>query len=72
MFIEGIRTRVKGRGKRVVFPEGGEERALQAAARLRDQGLVKPVLIGIEAGLCASCGSTGRFARWSSEYCGSF
>ena len=46
MFIESIRARVKGRRKRVVFPEGGEERALQAAARLRDQGLVEPVLIG--------------------------
>jgi phosphate acetyltransferase len=46
MFIEGIRTRVKGKSKRVVFPEGGEERALQAAARLCDQGLVQPVAIG--------------------------
>jgi phosphate acetyltransferase len=45
MFIEGIRTRVKGKSKRVVFPEGGEERALQAAARLCDQGLVQPVAI---------------------------
>jgi phosphate acetyltransferase len=51
MFIESIRTRIRGRGKRVVFPEGGEERALTAAARLRDQGLVQPVLIGSEAGL---------------------
>jgi phosphotransacetylase len=33
MFIESIRTRVKGKSKRVVFPEGGEERALHAAAR---------------------------------------
>ena len=33
MFIEGIRTRVKGKSKQVVSPEGGAERALQAAAR---------------------------------------
>jgi phosphotransacetylase len=43
MFIEGIRTRVKGKSKQVVSPEGGEERALQAAVRLCDQGLVPPV-----------------------------
>jgi phosphate acetyltransferase len=51
MFIEAIRTRVRGQGKRVVFPEGGEERALQAAVRLRDQGLVHPVVIGSEKAL---------------------
>ena len=51
MFIEAIRTRVRGQGKRVVFPEGGEERALQAAVRLRDQGLVQPVVIGSEKAL---------------------
>ncbi len=59
MFIEGIRTRVKGQGKRVVFPEGGEERALQAATRLRDQGLVRPVLIGTAASLRESARGLG-------------
>jgi phosphotransacetylase len=44
--MESVRARVRGRGKRVVFPEGAEERALQAAVRLRDQGLVKPIVIG--------------------------
>jgi phosphate acetyltransferase len=59
MFIEAIRTRVKGLNKRVVFPEGGEERALQAAARLRDQGLAKPVLIGTAASLRESARGLG-------------
>src|SRR5262249_26580207 len=48
MFMEGIRASVKGRGKRVVFPEGVEKRALGAAARRRDQGLVQPIVIGRE------------------------
>jgi phosphate acetyltransferase len=46
MFMEAVRERVRGRGKRVVFPEGTEERALQAAVLLRDQGLARPIVIG--------------------------
>jgi phosphate acetyltransferase len=49
MFMEGVRERVRGKGRRVVFPEGNEERALRAAALLRDQRLVEPVLVGAEA-----------------------
>jgi phosphate acetyltransferase len=59
MFIEAIRTRVRGHGKRVVFPEGGEERALQAAARLRDERLAQPVVIGSETALGERAGALG-------------
>jgi len=37
---------VRGRGLRIVYPEGLEERALRAAALLRDQDLARPVLVG--------------------------
>jgi len=45
-FMEDVYARVKGKGARVVYPEGLEERAIRAAGWLRDQGLVLPVLIG--------------------------
>jgi phosphate acetyltransferase len=51
MFMAAARDRVKGKGARVVYPEGREERALRAAAWLRDQDLVRPVLVGAEAEL---------------------
>jgi phosphate acetyltransferase len=44
--IETFLTRVRGRGLRVVFPEGGDERIIAAARRLRDGGLVDPILLG--------------------------
>jgi phosphate acetyltransferase len=45
-FLEGVRDQVRGQGRRIVYPEGREERALRASAWLRDEGLVRPVLLG--------------------------
>jgi phosphate acetyltransferase len=45
-FMDVVRDRVRGRGLRIVYPEGVEERAVRAAALLRDQNLVKPILLG--------------------------
>jgi phosphate acetyltransferase len=45
-FMETVYEKVKGRGTRVVYPEGLEERALRAAAWLRDRELVVPVVVG--------------------------
>jgi len=59
MFMEAVRARVTGKGTRVVYPEGGEERALRAAALLRDQDLVKPILLGPRAGLEARARGLG-------------
>ena len=47
-FMDGVRERVKGRGVRVVLPEGLEERAQRAAVLLRDQDLARPILVGSE------------------------
>jgi len=44
--MDGVRQRVKGRGVRVVLPEGVEERAQRAAVLLRDQALAQPILLG--------------------------
>ena len=45
-FMNDVYAKVKGKGSRVVYPEGLEERAVRAAGWLRDNGLVVPVLIG--------------------------
>jgi len=45
-FMDEARSRVRGRGLRIVYPEGLEERAMRAAVLLRDQDLARPVLVG--------------------------
>jgi len=56
-FMETVYEKMKGRGIRVVYPEALEERAIRAAAWLRDQELVVPVLVG-PAGEVASKAKT--------------
>ena len=58
-FIEDVYAKVKGRGSRVIYPEGREERAIRAAGWLRDRGLVEPVLIGPAAEVRAKAASLG-------------
>src|SRR5512134_2476027 len=48
-FMDDVYAKVKGKGSRVVYPEGLEERAIRAAGWLHDRDLVVPVLIGAEA-----------------------
>ena len=45
-FMDEVRERVRGRGLRIVYAEGGEERAIRAAGLLRDQDLARPILVG--------------------------
>jgi phosphate acetyltransferase len=45
-FMDDARARVRGRGTRIVYAEGLEERALRAAALLRDQDLARPSVVG--------------------------
>lgn len=58
-FMEQVRSRVRGKGTRIVYPEGLEERALRAAAALRDQGLARPTLLGLEATVRDKAASLG-------------
>ena len=48
-FLEEARARVRGRGIRIVYPEGREERAIKAAGQLAREELAHPVLIGARA-----------------------
>lgn len=45
-FMHAARDRVRGKGIRIVYPEGLEERAIRAAVLLREQDLARPVLLG--------------------------
>jgi phosphate acetyltransferase len=51
MFMTRARERIRGKGARVVYAEGLEERALRAAVLVRDQDLLRPILIGSEVEL---------------------
>jgi phosphate acetyltransferase len=58
-FLGDARARAKGRGARIVLPEGTEERAIRAAALLRDADLARPVLLGREDELLARAKTLG-------------
>lgn len=44
--FDGIKKKLEGKGSSIVFPEGVEPRILGAAARLKKEGLLEPVLVG--------------------------
>ena len=46
MFLSSMKDRVKGKGLKVVFPEGKEFQALSAARTLKDEGVLDCILIG--------------------------
>lgn len=58
-FMDRMRERVRGRGRRVVYAEGTEERAVRAAALLRDQDLARPVLVGPGESVAARAAALG-------------
>ena len=45
-FIKDITEKLKGKDARIVFPEGEDKRILGACARLAEEGVVKPVVLG--------------------------
>jgi phosphate acetyltransferase len=45
-FMDGAQERVRGRGRRIVYAEGTDERAIRAAGLLRDAELARPTLLG--------------------------
>jgi phosphate acetyltransferase len=44
-FLERLLTRAAARSRRVAFPEATDARVLQAVARLRTDGIVRPILV---------------------------
>jgi len=59
MFMAKARERVRGKGARIAYADGLEERALRAAALVRDQDLLRPILIGPEEEIRSRAGSMG-------------
>ncbi|MBV9773329.1 MAG: phosphate acetyltransferase [Gemmatimonadetes bacterium] len=47
-FLESVRARASENPRRLVFPEGADERTLEAVVRLGREGLVRPVVVGGE------------------------
>jgi phosphate acetyltransferase len=45
-FLRSVRDRARKRAARIVLPEGSDPRTLEAAARLVDERLVRPTLLG--------------------------
>jgi phosphate acetyltransferase len=58
-FMDGVRDRVRGRGVRIVLPEGLEERAQRAAVLLREQDLARPILLGAADAVRGRAGGLG-------------
>ncbi len=44
--LDVLARKVAGRGRTVVLPEGHDERILQAARKLKDRGLARPIVLG--------------------------
>jgi len=57
--VETGKARIKGRGLRVVLPEGEEERILSAAQRLVAERLAQPVMVGKLAEVQARAAALG-------------
>ncbi|MES5403729.1 phosphate acetyltransferase [Streptococcus infantarius] len=41
-----LREKIVGKNFKIVFPEGNDERVLRAAARLKFEGLIEPIILG--------------------------
>ncbi|MGT2681505.1 phosphate acetyltransferase [Streptococcus porci] len=41
-----LRSKIAGKQVKIVFPEGNDERVVRAAARLKFEGLVEPIILG--------------------------
>lgn len=44
--FQQIATKIKGKNRTIVFPEGSDKRIMGAAVRLANDGLIKPLLLG--------------------------
>ena len=45
--VDGFKEKIRGKGLRVVLPEGKDSRIIQAARRLKDEDLAQPIVLGL-------------------------
>lgn len=57
--FESLKAKIQGKNVRIVFPEGAEERIQGAVVRLKQDGLVEPVLLGNPDDLQAKAKESG-------------
>jgi phosphate acetyltransferase len=57
--IEAFKAKARGRGLSVVLPEGRDERVVQAAVRLRDEGIARPIVLGSPEQIRAATSKAG-------------
>ena len=57
--IEQVWEKARRNRKTIVLPEGAEPRTVQAAAKIRDEGIADPVLLGDPEKICSVAGETG-------------
>jgi len=57
--MEYVRSKARANQKSIVLPEGTEPRTVQAAARVRDEGLAKPILLGGRDAIRSAAEKTG-------------
>ena len=60
--LERLRERAHASRRRIVFPEGGDERVIAAARRLKQERLVEPVLISKNTVRCCRHHRSAEFA----------
>ncbi|GAJ25927.1 phosphate acetyltransferase [Liquorilactobacillus sucicola DSM 21376 = JCM 15457] len=58
--FESLIFKIKGQNKKIVFPEGDDERVVGAAIRLANDGLVKPIVLGKAAEIKEAVKKSGR------------
>lgn len=56
--FESLIAKVKGTGKKIVFPEGNDERIVKAAVRLATDGIIEPIVLGKTAAIKQLAGVT--------------
>ena len=61
--IEKVYAKARADVKRIVLPEGEEERTLLAAAKLKAEGLAEPILLGKEETIRREAGRVGADLR---------
>ena len=59
--LERFRERIRGRGLRIALPEHDESRIIEAAKRLRDEGVAEPILFEPQAAI-------ERLDRYAAQY----
>lgn len=46
--FDSLKTKINGKNLRIVLPEGDDARVIEAAARLHQENIIKPVLLGVK------------------------